>query len=56
MDVATGSIVNRLHVGTEWIVLDTWEEPNRAFGNGKFGFYIPGSDELGLSNFSFAPK
>ncbi|MGO9256884.1 MAG: protein kinase domain-containing protein [Bryobacteraceae bacterium] len=56
MDIANGSIVNRLQDGSNWIVLDSWEEPNRAFGNGKFGFYIPGGDEVGLSNFSFAPK
>lgn len=56
VDVASGSIVNRLHEGSEWVVLDSWAEPNRAFGNGKFGFYIPGSDEVALSNFSFVPK
>jgi len=56
MEVANGSIVNRLRVGSNWIVLDTWEDPSRAFGSGKFGFYIPGSDEMALSNFSFTPK
>jgi serine/threonine-protein kinase len=55
MDVDDGSIVNKLHDGSNWIVLDKWEEPNHAFGNGKFGFYVPGGDEVALSNFSFAP-
>jgi hypothetical protein len=56
MDVSNGAIENRLHVGSNWVMLDTWQEPNRAFGTGKFGFYLPGSDEMALSNFSFAPK
>ncbi len=56
MDVDNGSIVNRVHDGSNWVVLDTWKESSRTFGNGKFGFYLPGSDEVALSNFSFTPK
>jgi len=56
MDVDTGSIQNKLRDGANWIVLDRWEEANRAFGGGRFGFYVPNGDEIALSNFSFTPK
>jgi hypothetical protein len=56
MDVAPGSIVNRLYDGATWVVLDEWKEAGRNFGDGKFGFMLPGSDALALSNFTFTPK
>jgi hypothetical protein len=56
VDIDNGSIVHKLFVDSKWIILDAWEEPNRPFGNGKFGFDIAGNDEVGLSNFSFVPK
>ena len=56
IDIDNGSIVHKVYQASKWLVLDSWEEPNRAFGNGKFGFNIPGADEVALSNFSFVPK
>jgi len=56
MTVANGSIVHRWYDGSNWVLLDRWDEPGRAFGNGKFGFLIPGGDTIALSNFSFTPK
>jgi tetratricopeptide (TPR) repeat protein len=56
MTVSNGSIVNKWYDGSKWIPLDRLEEPGRAFGNGKFGFLIPGGDTIALSNFSFTAK
>ena len=39
-----------------WLTLDTFAEPGRSFTAGKFGFLIQGSDEIGISDFSFTPK
>jgi hypothetical protein len=56
VDIANGSIVNRFYDGSKWVVLDDWQEAGRAFGNGKFGMLLPGSDTVALSNFRFTPK
>ncbi|HEV2198984.1 MAG TPA: PEGA domain-containing protein [Bryobacteraceae bacterium] len=49
-------LVHRLQNGDNWLVLDTWMEPGRDFTQGKFGFWVQGNDEIGLSDFKFAPK
>jgi serine/threonine-protein kinase len=42
-----------------WKVFDVWDRApagpsgTRAFVDGKFGFYLPGTDEIDISNFSF---
>ena len=56
IEVAGGSIVHKYWDGSKWVPLDDWQEPGRAFQNGKFGFLIPGTDTIALSNFSFAPR
>jgi hypothetical protein len=56
IEVAGGSIVHKYWDGSKWLLLDDWQEPGRAFQNGKFGFLLPGTDTIALSNFSFAPK
>ena len=40
----------------QWVVLDSFAEPGRNFTAGPFGFLIQGSDEIGISNFTFQPK
>ena len=39
-----------------WLTLDSWTEAGRNFSDGKFGFYIPGNDEISISDFKFQPK
>jgi len=56
MGVAVGNITHKLWDGSKWGVLDSWTEADRQFGNGKFGFLIPGGDTVALSNFGFTPK
>jgi tetratricopeptide (TPR) repeat protein len=52
-EVMPNAIVHKVLRGTEWVVVDTF--PLNAAGRGKFGFYLPGRDELGLSFFDFFP-
>jgi hypothetical protein len=33
-------------------VLDRWTQPGADLSLGKFGFYIPGNDQVALSSFS----
>jgi len=54
--VTPTSILHELYDGTKWIPLDAWREAGRDFTNGKFGFYIPGNDEVALTNFAFSPQ
>ena len=56
IDVAPGSIVHKIHDGEKWNNVDDWSDSARNFGQGTFGFLIPGSDQVALSNFSFTPR
>jgi hypothetical protein len=56
VDVTPEHVVTRLKNGDAWINLDTWTEQGRNFSDGKFGFYIPGNDEIGITDFKFQPK
>jgi hypothetical protein len=56
VDVTPDHVVHRLKNGDTWLTLDSWTEPGRIFSDGKFGFYIPGNDEIGISDFKFQPK
>jgi len=56
IDVSPDHVVHRIKNGDNWLTLDSWTEPGRNFSDGKFGFYIPGSDEIGISDFKFQPK
>ncbi len=56
VDVEPEHVVTRLKNGDTWITLDSWTEAGRNFSDGKFGFYIPGNDEIGITEFHFQPK
>ncbi len=56
IDVTPDHVVHRIKNGDNWLTLDSWTEPGRNFSDGKFGFYIPGSDQIGISDFKFQPK
>jgi hypothetical protein len=49
--ISTGEIVTQVLEGQNWKVLDRVVMPGVDLSSGKFGFLIPGSDELALSNF-----
>jgi len=50
--VSPAAFVNQIKDGDSWTVLDRWTQPGADLSLGKFGFYIPGSDEVALSSFS----
>jgi hypothetical protein len=56
IEVTPEHIVHKLRTGDSWTVLDSWAQPGRDFTEGKFGFWIQGGDELGITDFSFTPK
>jgi len=49
--VGPTEIVHQIKQGETWKVLDRWQ-PGTNPSMGKFGFYIPGNDEVALSGFS----
>jgi serine/threonine-protein kinase len=49
--VGANEIVHEIRQGDAWVVLDRWTQPGSNLSLGKFGFYIPGSDQVALSSF-----
>jgi PEGA domain len=57
VEITPEHIVHRIkNAEGTWVVLDSFAEPGRNFAGGPFGFLIQGSDEIGISNFSFQPR
>ena len=56
IEITQDHVVHRIKNGKEWLVLDSFAEPGRNSGPGKFGFLIQGNDEIGISDFTFQPK
>ncbi len=50
--VSPTALVNQIKDGDSWTVLDHWTQPGADVSLGKFGFYIPGGDEVALSSFA----
>ncbi|MGB7602148.1 MAG: protein kinase [Candidatus Sulfotelmatobacter sp.] len=50
--VSPNEIVHQIRQGDSWIVLDRWTPSGSNLSLGKFGFYIPGNDQVSLSSFS----
>src|SRR5262249_40974832 len=46
--LAQHGLTTSVHEGDKWRVLDTWMVPDLDLTKGKFGFLIPGSDQVGL--------
>ncbi len=49
--VGPNEIVHQIRQGDAWVVLDRWTPPGMNLSLGKFGFYIPGNDQITLSSF-----
>lgn len=56
VDVTAHALTQKLYKNGTWGVLDSWTASDVDFTGGKFGFYIPGNDEIGLSNFTYTPR
>jgi serine/threonine protein kinase len=49
--VGQNEILHQIRQGDAWLVLDRWTQPGSNLTQGKFGFYIPGNDQVALSSF-----
>ncbi len=50
--VSPTEVVHQIRHGDSWAVVDRWTQPGVNLSLGKFGFYIPGNDEVALSGFA----
>ena len=50
--VSPTEVVNQIKQGERWILLDRWAQPGTNLSLGKFGFYLPGNDQVELSSFA----
>ena len=53
ISLAPGKLIHQAYENGKWLSLDDWNNVPEALRTGKFGFYIPGSDELAVSHFEF---
>jgi hypothetical protein len=53
--VSPTELVHQIKHGDSWTVLDRWTQPGANLSMGKFGFYIPGNEEVSLSSFAHYP-
>ncbi len=51
--VSPAELVHLIKHGESWTVLDRWAQPGTNLSLGKFGFYLPGNDQLALSSFAY---
>jgi eukaryotic-like serine/threonine-protein kinase len=49
--VGANEIVHQIKQGDAWVVLDRWTQPGSNLSLGRFGFYVPGGDQVALSSF-----
>jgi hypothetical protein len=55
LSIRANSIAAHLKTpGTNWSDIGSVSSPGRDFTQGKVGFYIPGNDEIAISNFKFS--
>jgi tetratricopeptide (TPR) repeat protein len=50
--ISPTELVHQIKHGDGWTVLDRWTQPGTNLSLGKFGFYIPGNDQVALSSFA----
>jgi serine/threonine protein kinase len=50
--VEPNQIVHQIRQGDSWVVFDRWAQPGNNLTLGRFGFFIPGGDQVALSSFS----
>jgi hypothetical protein len=50
--VSPREIVHQIKQGNAWFVLDRWTLPGTNLSSGRFGFYVPGGDQVSLASFS----
>jgi hypothetical protein len=50
--VSPSEIVSEIKQGEAWFAVDKFVQPGTNLAQGKFGFYLPGGDQISLSNFA----
>lgn len=55
IEISPDSLIQRIQKDQQWVTLDTWTKPDHKFADGKFGFWVQGNDEIGVSDFKFTP-
>jgi len=50
--VSPTEVVHQIRQGNTWIVVDRWTLPGTNLASGRFGFYLPGGDQVSLANFN----
>ena len=55
IEISPDRLIQRIQKNEQWITLDTWTKPEHKFADGKFGFWVQGNDEIGVSDFKFTP-
>lgn len=55
IEISPERLIQRIQKDQQWITLDTWTKPDHNFADGKFGFWVQGNDEIGVSDFKFTP-
>jgi hypothetical protein len=50
--VSPTEVVHQIKHGDSWTVMDRWTQPGANLSLGKFGFYLPGNDQVALSSFA----
>ena len=56
IEVTAESIKTRIQREQEWFVIDELRKADGDFVRGRFGFRIPGRDQIALQDFRFTPK
>jgi hypothetical protein len=54
IEITPDHIVHRMKIGDTWKTMDT--QPAAGVSDGRFGFIIPGNDEVAISNLRFTPN
>lgn len=50
--VSPTEVVHQIKHGYSWVVLDRWTQPGVNLSQGKFGFYVPGNEQVAISGFA----
>jgi tetratricopeptide (TPR) repeat protein len=50
--VSSTELIHEIKQGDRWTVLDRWTQPGTNLSLGKFGFHIPGNDQITISSFA----
>jgi eukaryotic-like serine/threonine-protein kinase len=51
--VTPNEIVHQIRQGDSWVALDRFTQSGANLALGRFGFYIPGNDQVALANFGY---